>query len=76
MPAPTTVGDNVLRVFTQRARIQVRKVANKGQIGVGPPEKLSGFVRIRGLAGRIMKKLVDDRPPQCDLAARTDKLLN
>ena len=67
--------DHVLCVLAQCARLKVGEVADKGQVRVRAPEELSGLVRVSGPAGRVMQKLVDDRPPKGDLAARTNKLL-
>ncbi len=75
MPAPAAVGDHVFGVLAQCTGIQVREVADKGEVGVRSPEEFSRLVRVSGPAGRVMQKLVDDRPPQGDLAARTNKLL-
>ena len=54
MPAPAAMRDHVLRVITQRARLKVGEVADKGEVRVRPPEEFSSLVRIGGPAGRVM----------------------
>ena len=75
MPAPAAVRDYVLGVLAQCARLKVGKVADKGEVGIRAPEELSSLVPVSGPAGRVMQKLVDDRPPKGNFAARTNKLL-